>query len=275
MRFRGARTTSTSAPIAPGRVTAPIVGGNLYTLNHLMGTPVRARPVRVHRVLEEVDLMAIDFDVMFWQMRLAGMFDNVAGFVVSDLHGCGKPDPEVVADRSLEDVLETAPGVARSTGDLRVCRSGTDRTSRPSRSGSWPLWTPTPAPSRSTSLASADEDRILRVGHGVALVLASLRKGTGTWRSLVAHLTGGQGVAGSNPVVPTVFVQVRAGAALRGRARSVVSVASMQQRGGRPPSHAATTVTQWVNSTGAEQPPRGGRESLGAGARTLERLEAP
>src|SRR5665648_481356 len=29
------------------------------------------------------------------------------------------------------------------------------------------------------------------------------------WRSLVAHLTGGQGVAGSNPVIPTVFVQVR------------------------------------------------------------------
>ena len=26
---------------------------------------------------------------------------------------------------------------------------------------------------------------------------------TGTWRSLVAHLTGGQGVAGSNPAVPT------------------------------------------------------------------------
>ncbi len=29
--------------------------------------------------------------------------------------------------------------------------------------------------------------------------------GIGTWRSLVAHLTGGQGVAGSNPVVPTGF----------------------------------------------------------------------
>ena len=27
--------------------------------------------------------------------------------------------------------------------------------------------------------------------------------GIGLWRSLVAHLTGGQGVAGSNPVVPT------------------------------------------------------------------------
>ena len=27
----------------------------------------------------------------------------------------------------------------------------------------------------------------------------------GMWRSLVAHLTGGQGVAGSNPVIPTNF----------------------------------------------------------------------
>src|SRR3954451_7816977 len=39
--------------------------------------------------------------------------------------------------------------------------------------------------------------------------------GTGTWRSLVAHLTGGQGVAGSNPVVPTVR-RVFAGEHLRG-----------------------------------------------------------
>ena len=30
-----------------------------------------------------------------------------------------------------------------------------------------------------------------------------LLRGNGTWRSLAAHLTGGQGVAGSNPAVPT------------------------------------------------------------------------
>ena len=29
----------------------------------------------------------------------------------------------------------------------------------------------------------------------------------GMWRSLVAHLTGGQGVAGSNPVIPTIFTR--------------------------------------------------------------------
>ncbi len=92
--------------IAGGRVSAPIIGGNLYTLNHLIGTPYEVDLSGAIVMLEEVDLRAIDFDVMFWQMRLAGMFENVAGFVVSDLHGCGQPDPEVVADRSLEDVLE-------------------------------------------------------------------------------------------------------------------------------------------------------------------------
>ena len=29
-------------------------------------------------------------------------------------------------------------------------------------------------------------------------------RSVGAWRSLVAHLTGGQGVAGSNPVAPTI-----------------------------------------------------------------------
>src|SRR5690348_11608776 len=33
----------------------------------------------------------------------------------------------------------------------------------------------------------------------------------GTWRSLVAHLTGGQGVAGSNPAVPTSVGRPRIG----------------------------------------------------------------
>ena len=41
--------------------------------------------------------------------------------------------------------------------------------------------------------------------------------GIGLWRSLVAHLTGGQGVAGSNPVSPTQKVQIR------GRFRSIGS----------------------------------------------------
>ncbi len=93
-------------PIAPGRASAPLVGGNLWTFNHLVGTPYELDPSGCILLIEDVDLKAIDFDVMFWQMRLSGVLDEVAGIVVSDLHGCGTPDPEVVADRSLEDVLE-------------------------------------------------------------------------------------------------------------------------------------------------------------------------
>lgn len=92
--------------IAPGKVTAPLVGGNLYTLNHLLGTPWQPVLDGVIVLIEDVDLMSVDFDVMFWQMRLAGVLDNVVGVVVSQLEGCGKPDPDVVRDRSIEDVLE-------------------------------------------------------------------------------------------------------------------------------------------------------------------------
>ena len=56
--------------------------------------------------------------------------------------------------------------------------------------------------------------------------------GTGLWRSLVAHLTGGQVVAGSNPVSPTEFLQFRGGFAgtwgrLFGSTESFLTIGSM------------------------------------------------
>lgn len=40
---------------------------------------------------------------------------------------------------------------------------------------------------------------------GIPFILQSLVFTVGTWRSLVAHLLWEQRVAGSNPVVPTIF----------------------------------------------------------------------
>src|SRR5699024_5132194 len=40
-------------------------------------------------------------------------------------------------------------------------------------------------------------------GQGVYPSWSAQKLNIGMWRSLVAHLTGGQGVAGSNPVIPT------------------------------------------------------------------------
>ena len=42
-------------------------------------------------------------------------------------------------------------------------------------------------------------------GRVVEFSLLPAGSKNGWWRSLVAHLTGGQGVAGSNPVVPTMI----------------------------------------------------------------------
>lgn len=92
--------------IRGGTAQGPLVGGNLYTLNHLIGTTWQPNLDGAILLIEEVDTMSIHFDVMFWQLRLAGLFENVAGIVVSQLESCGKPDPEVIRDRSLEDVLE-------------------------------------------------------------------------------------------------------------------------------------------------------------------------
>ena len=68
--------------IAPGRVTAPIVGGNLFTFVHLMGTPWD--PVFDGAILffEEVHEPTYVIEVHLDQLRLAGKLDAIAGVVV-------------------------------------------------------------------------------------------------------------------------------------------------------------------------------------------------
>lgn len=94
--------------IAPGRVTAPLVGGNLFTLVHLIGT--RWDPVFDGAILffEEVDQPPYVIDVHLAHLRLAGKLDQVAGVVVSELKGCDwqEEGPEAPRNRSIEDVLE-------------------------------------------------------------------------------------------------------------------------------------------------------------------------
>ncbi len=93
-------------PIAPGKATGPLVGGNLFTLSHLMGTPWEPSFDGAILFLEEVHEAAYRIDVELEQLRLAGKLDGVVGVVVGELAECGKPDPETPRDRSLEDVLE-------------------------------------------------------------------------------------------------------------------------------------------------------------------------
>jgi muramoyltetrapeptide carboxypeptidase len=98
--------------IAPGRATAPIVGGNLFTFVHLIGTPWE--PVFDGSILffEEVDELPYVIDVQLTQLRLAGKLDGVVGVVVGELFHCDwrEERPDTPRTRSIEDVLESQLG---------------------------------------------------------------------------------------------------------------------------------------------------------------------
>jgi muramoyltetrapeptide carboxypeptidase len=94
--------------IAPGTATAPIVGGNLFTFVHLMGTPWD--PVFDGAIVffEEVHEPTYVIEVHLDQLRLAGKLEGIAGVVVGELKDCDWTEerPEAPRNRSLEDVLE-------------------------------------------------------------------------------------------------------------------------------------------------------------------------
>jgi muramoyltetrapeptide carboxypeptidase len=94
--------------IAPGKVTAPIVGGNLFTFVHLMGTPWDPELDGAILFFEEVHEPAYVIEVHLDQLRLAGKLDGIVGIVVGELKDCDWTEerPEAPRNRSLEDVLE-------------------------------------------------------------------------------------------------------------------------------------------------------------------------
>jgi muramoyltetrapeptide carboxypeptidase len=94
--------------IAGGRATGPIVGGNLFTFVHLLGTPWEPSFEGAILFFEEVNEPAYVIEIHLDQLRLAGKLDGVVGVVVGELKDCdwSEKRPESPRNRSIEDVLE-------------------------------------------------------------------------------------------------------------------------------------------------------------------------
>jgi muramoyltetrapeptide carboxypeptidase len=91
-----------------GKVTAPLVGGNLSLLVRTLGTPFELDADGCILFFENVHTPPWELDGDLIHLRMAGKLDGVAGVVVGDMEESDWTEhrPEWPRTKSLEDVLE-------------------------------------------------------------------------------------------------------------------------------------------------------------------------
>lgn len=89
--------------IKPGTASGPVLGGNLTTLCHMVGTPFEPRTNGHILFLEDKGEKAYRIDRMLTQMRLAGYFDQLAGLILGSFEQCGAIDDIY---RIVEDIFK-------------------------------------------------------------------------------------------------------------------------------------------------------------------------
>ena len=97
--------------IAPGRATAPLVGGCLWLLLQTLGTPWELETDGTILFFEDTHAPPYYVDGQLTQLRHAGKLDQLQGVVVGEMNKCDYGDlPRDVSDwratKSIEDVLD-------------------------------------------------------------------------------------------------------------------------------------------------------------------------
>jgi muramoyltetrapeptide carboxypeptidase len=75
--------------VQEGAAHGVLLGGNLTTLNHLIGTPFMADLTGCLLLLEETGEQPYRIDRMLTHLRLAGCLDTLAGLVLGTFENCG------------------------------------------------------------------------------------------------------------------------------------------------------------------------------------------
>ncbi|MDF5753754.1 LD-carboxypeptidase [Spongiactinospora sp. TRM90649] len=106
--------------LVPGRVSAPLAGGNLTLLAALCGTPFAPRFAGRIVLLEDVQEAPYRIDRMLTQLIAAGAFDGAAGFALGSWVGCGDVLP-VLAERLTPYGVPVLAGLAVGHGSPQHC----------------------------------------------------------------------------------------------------------------------------------------------------------
>ena len=90
--------------VNPGKVTAPLIGGNLMCLLNLMGTPYQ--PDFSNKILffEDAGIEPYIIEGMFSQLYVSGIFEQAAGVIIGTFSDCvAKHFPD--QDGTIEDII--------------------------------------------------------------------------------------------------------------------------------------------------------------------------
>ncbi len=106
--------------LVPGKAQGKLVGGNLATLTHLIGTAFQPDFREKVLFLEDVGEPAYKIDRMLSQMKMAGLFQGVKGVVTGSFENCENPEyiPQV-----LSEIFEKVPiimGLAAGHGKINL-----------------------------------------------------------------------------------------------------------------------------------------------------------
>lgn len=90
--------------LVPGRAKGRIWGGNLTLVCGTLGTPYALEPDGAILVLEDLDEPPYRVDRYLAQLRLADVFDKVAGVIIGDFHGA-KPEENEPIRRVIREYM--------------------------------------------------------------------------------------------------------------------------------------------------------------------------
>jgi muramoyltetrapeptide carboxypeptidase len=97
----GTYTAPSHAFNVPGHITAPLVGGNLSVIVHLLGTPSELKTKNRILFIEDVGEQLYSIDRMFLQLRRSGKLDKIAGLIIggfTDLKDTERPFGKTVME---------------------------------------------------------------------------------------------------------------------------------------------------------------------------------